>query len=356
MPRQPSLLPDEDNYFALLNELKSRIRSAQIKAAIAVNQELVLLYWHIGQEILLKQSEQGWGAKVIERLARDLKHEFPNMKGFSRSNLLYMRAFAEAYPDQQIVQQAVGQIPWGHNVRLLEKVKDPQERLWYVQQTIANGWSRHILTLQIESNLYQRQGGAVTNFEQTLPKPQSDLAQQLIKDEYHLDFLTVTSSVQERELEAALVAHIRDFLLELGVGFAFVGSQYRLEVSGNEYFIDMLFYHLKLRCYIVIDLKVTEFRPEYTGKMNFYVSAVDDLLRHTDDAPTIGIVLCKSRNKTIAEYALRNLHTPIAVSSHRLPEALKEQLPTIEQLEMELETAIQAIEAQTPEPDETASE
>jgi predicted nuclease of restriction endonuclease-like (RecB) superfamily len=223
---------------------------------------------------------------------------------------------------------------------LLNKLDDQQERLWYAERAFENGWSRPILDMQIESNLFERQGGAVTNFERTLPPEQSGLAQEIVKDPYNFDFLNLTTATHERELERALVERIRDFLLELGVGFSFVGSQYRLEVSGNEYFIDMLFYHLRLRCYVVIDLKVTEFRPEYTGKMNFYVSAVDDMLRHPDDQPTIGIVLCKSKDKTIAEYALRNVNTPIAVTSHRLPEQLKESLPSAEQLEMELNAVI----------------
>lgn len=340
----PTLFPEDENYFALLDGLKQRIRTAQVKAALAVNKELVLLYWSIGKEILQRQQQEGWGRKVIERLAKDLKREFPDMKGFSRSNLMYMRAFAEAWPEEQIVHQAGGQIPWKHNCILIDKVKDQTERLWYIQQTIDNGWSRNVLTLQIESDLYKRQGGAITNFERTLPSPQSDLAQQLIKDPYNFDFLTIGTDVQERELENALVGRMRDFLLELGVGFAFMGSQYPIEVSGKEYRIDLLFYHTKLRCYIIIDLKTGEFEPEYSGKMNFYVSAIDDKLRHPDDQPTIGIVLCKSKDKTVAEYALRNLNTPIAVSTHRLPQALEGQLPTAEQLEMELEAAAAELE------------
>jgi predicted nuclease of restriction endonuclease-like (RecB) superfamily len=337
---QDNLLFPADNYDVLLKDLKTRIRRAQVKAALAVNKELIILYWQIGREILARQQQEGWGAKVIDRLARDLKREFPDMKGFSPRNLKYMRAFAEAYPEQEIVQRIAAQIPWRHNQVLIDKLNAQPERLWYAQQSLENGWSRNILVMQIESNLFQRQGGAVTNFERTLPPAQSDLAQQLIKDPYNFDFLNLTSASQERELERALVERIRDFLLELGVGFAFVGSQYRLEVSGNEYFMDMLFYHLKLRCYVVIDLKVTEFRPEYTGKMNFYVAAVDDLLRHPDDQPTIGIVLCKSKDKTIAEYALRNVNTPIAVTTHSLPDQLKASLPTIEQLEMELDSLV----------------
>jgi predicted nuclease of restriction endonuclease-like (RecB) superfamily len=340
MPNHPTLFPEDANYIALLDGLKKRIRSAQVRAALAVNQELILLYWQIGREILERQQQKGWGSKVVDRLAKDLRQEFPDMKGFSRSNLLYMRAFAEAWPDEQIVQRTVGQLPWRHNIALLEKLKAPQERIWYAQQTLDSGWSRDVLVLQIESRLYQRQGGAITNFEQTLPQPQSDLVQQLIKDPYHLEFLPLGKKMQERDLENALVAHIRDFLMELGVGFAFVGSQYYLKIGGEDFYLDLLFYHLELRCFVIIDLKMGEFKAEYSGKMNLYVSAVDEQMRKAHDNPTIGIILCKSKNKTIAEYALRNLNTPIAVSTHRLPKALQEQLPSIEQLEMELESAI----------------
>lgn len=329
-------------YDQLLRDLKERIRHAQVRAALAVNRELVALYWQIGQEILLQQQQQGWGAKVIERLAKDLKKEFPDMTGFSRSNLLSMRAFAEAYPDPQIVQQLVGQIPWGHNVRILEQVKDPVQRLWYVQQTIENGWSRNVLVHQIESRLYSRLGSAVTNFELVLPQSQSDLANQILKDPYNFSFLSLSREMQERELEKGLVDHIRDFLLELGVGFSFLGSQYPLEVSGKEFRLDLLFYHVRLHCYVVIELKVGEFEPEFSGKMAFYVSAVDNLLKTEVDQPTIGIILCKSKDKTIAEYALQPLQSPISVATYRLrdtlPEPLQDSLPTIAQLEMELET------------------
>jgi len=343
MPKQTSFSDADKNYIALLDGLKKHIRSAQIKAVLAVNRELILLYWQIGQEILERQQQQGWGSKVIERLAKDLKKEFPDMQGFSSRNLKYMRSFAEAWPDEQIVQQLVAQIPWGHNVRLLEQVKDPATRLWYVQQTIENGWSRNVLTLQIESGLFERQGGAITNFEQTLPSPQSDLMQQLIKDPYHLEFLPIGKKFQERELENALVAHIRDFLMELGVGFAFVGSQYYLNIGGEDFYLDLLFYHLELRCFIIIDLKMGGFKAEYSGKMNLYVSAVDDLLRKEHDNPTIGIILCKSKNKAIAEYALRNVNTPIAISTHKLPQQLQESLPTAEQLEEQLEEAMREL-------------
>ncbi len=344
MPKTPPLFPNDENYSSLLNGLKQRIRSAQIKAAIAVNQELILLYWQIGREILLRQQQEGWGSKIITRLAKDLKREFPDMKGFSQRNLKYMRAFAEAWPDESIVQQAAAQIPWFHNCVLIERVKDSEERLWYVQKTVENGWSRNVLSMQIESGLYQRQGGAITNFARTLPNPQSDLAQNIIKDPYHFDFLNLAENAQERDLEKALVDHIRDFLLELGTGFSFVGSQYHLEVGGEDFYIDLLFYHLQLRCFVVIDLKMGEFRPEFSGKMNFYVSAIDNLMRHSSDNPTIGIILCKTKNKTIAEYALQDVNKPIGVSTHRiggeLPEALKDSLPSVEQLEIEIDTVV----------------
>jgi predicted nuclease of restriction endonuclease-like (RecB) superfamily len=296
-----------DDYEAFLQSLKERIRTAQVRAALAVNRELVLLYWQIGQEILERQKQRGWGAKVIQKLATDLKSEFPEIKGFSRTNLLYMRAFANAYPDEQIVQQLAGQIPWFHNCVLLDKIKNYDERLWYIQQTIENGWSRAILEYQIDSNLYQRQGKAITNFAQALPKPQSELAQQILKSPYNFDFLSLGKEAQERDLEKALIAHMHDFLLELGVGFSFVGSQYPLEVGEQEFRIDLLFYHLKLRCFIVIDLKMDKFEPAFSGQINFYVNVVDDVLRHPEDQPTIGIVLCKSKENTIVEYALRGL-------------------------------------------------
>lgn len=331
------------NYNQLLQDLKQRIRRAQVRASLAVNQELILLYWQLGQEILARQQQQGWGAKVIAQLAQDLRQEFPEMKGFSRSNLMYMRAFAEAYPDEQIVQQLVGQIPWGHNLRILEAAKDPSERLWYVQQTLENGWSRNVLVHHLKSGLYQRQGDAVTNFRRVLPATQSDLAQQLIKDPYNFDFLSLSKDAQERDLERALLDRIREFLLELGVGFAFVGSQYPLEVEGEDFYLDLLFYHLKLRCFVVIDLKMSAFKPEYSGKMNFYIAAVDDLLRHPDDRPTIGLILCRSKKKTIAEYALRDVNAPIGISTYTvresLPPGLEDSLPAPEQLQAQLDAA-----------------
>jgi predicted nuclease of restriction endonuclease-like (RecB) superfamily len=332
------LLPS--GYKSFFEKLKSRIESARIQAVLSANRELVMLYWDIGRQILQRQKQQGWGAKVVVRLAQDLRRAFPDMKGFSRANLLYMRAFAEAYPDKAIVQQAAGQIPWFHNVILVEKVKDSDQRLWYIQKAVENGWSRAVLIGQIESGLYKRQGGAVTNFCQTLPSSQSELAQQTLKDPYIFDFLTLSEHAAERELERGLLEHIRDFLLELGVGFSFVGSQYHLEVEGEDFYIDMLFYHLRLRCFVVIDLKMESFRPEYAGKMNFYLSAVDSRLRRPDDQPSIGIILCKTRKKLIAEYALRNTATPIGVSEYKLtrtiPAKFKSSLPAIGCLEKEL--------------------
>jgi predicted nuclease of restriction endonuclease-like (RecB) superfamily len=335
-----SLTMRPEGYDGFLEELKQRIRTAQIRAVLAVNRELILLYWQIGHEILERQDLAGWGAKIIERLASDLHREFPEAKGFSPRNLKYMRALAEAYPDPNFVQQVVAQIPWGHNVRILDGTKDRAEREWYIQQTVQNGWSRNVLVLQIESGLYRRQGKAQTNFAATLPEPQSDLAQQVLKDPYNFDFLTLSRDAHEKELELGLLEHLRKFLLELGVGFAFVGSQYPLEVGGEDFRIDLLFYHLKLRCFVVIDLKMGAFKPEYAGKMNFYLSAVDDLLRHSADQPSIGVILCKSKNAVVAEYALRDTAKPIGISEYlatiRLPEDLKGSLPTVEELEEEL--------------------
>jgi predicted nuclease of restriction endonuclease-like (RecB) superfamily len=336
-----SLFSPPPNYDDFLRDLKERIRRAQVRAALAVNRELVLLYWQMGREILTRQQSEGWGAKVIERLAKDLKQEFPQMKGFSRSNLLYMRSFAEAYSDEQIVQAVLGQITWYHNIALLDKLKSLDERLWYAQKTVENGWSRNALVLQIGNGLYRRMGGASTNFEQTLPAPQSDLAQQILKSSYNFEFLELAQTAQERDFEKALVDRIRDFLMELGVGFAFLGSQYPLEVGGKEYRLDLLFYHVRLHCYVIIDLKVVEFEPEFSGKMAFYVAAVDDILRREGDQPTIGIILCKSKNNTTVEYALRYVQHPVGVATFQLrdtlPEPLQGNLPTIEQLEMELE-------------------
>jgi predicted nuclease of restriction endonuclease-like (RecB) superfamily len=334
------LLPK--GYVELLSQLKERIRSAQLRAAVAVSHEMVILYWQIGRDILARQEHEGWGAKVIDRLAIDLRRSFPDMTGLSPRNLKYMRAFGKAWPDEAIVQQAAAQIPWFHNCILLDKVKDQNVRLWYIGKTIENGWSRAVLEHWIESDLYERQGKAKTNFEKTLPPLESDLARETLKDPYNFEFLTLSGDAEERALQKGLLAHIQQFLIELGAGFAFVGQQHRLEVGGEDFFIDLLFYHLQLRCYIVVELKTTHFKPEYAGKMNFYLSAVDDLLRHPDDKPSIGIILCKAKNQVVAEYALRDLAKPVGVSSYitklveSLPPALRGSLPSPKELEAEL--------------------
>jgi len=322
------LLPDSKVYRDLLANVKAQIRTARVRAALAANRELVLLYWQIGKEILTRQRQEGWGARVVDFLAQDLRVEFPEIRGLSTRNLKYMRSFAEAWPKKSIVQQLAAQLPWTHNCVLLDKVKAPTERLWYAQQTIQNGWSRNVLVMQIESGVYRRQGSATTNFRTTLPEPDSDLAQQLIKDPYTFDFLTLAKDARERELESGLLVHLRDFLLELGAGFAFVGSQVPLEVGGEDFRLDLLFYHLKLRSYVAIELKMGLFKPEYAGKMNFYLAVIDDLLRHPDDRPSIGLILCKEKNRVVAEYALRNVTTPLGVSEFRLP--------TVEEIEAEL--------------------
>jgi predicted nuclease of restriction endonuclease-like (RecB) superfamily len=333
-------LPTDKTYQQWLEALEAQIQQAQFRTAVRVNSELILLYWQIGKSILDKQETLGWGAKVVDRLAKDLQKAFPTIKGFSLRNLKYMRAFADAYPDEAIVQQAAAQIPWFHNCILLDKVKDPKARVWYIQQTLKNGWSRNVLAMQIDSGLYKRQGAALTNFEQTLPALQSDLARQLLKDPYSFDFLGLGDEAQEREVEQALLLHIRDFLLELGVGFAFVGSQYHLEIGGDDFYIDLLFYHLQLRCYVVIDLKTGKFKPDYAGQMNFYLSALDDVLKHLNDGPSIGLILCRDKNDLVVEYSLRGQNKPMGVSEYQLtqalPESFKGKLPTVEELEREL--------------------
>jgi predicted nuclease of restriction endonuclease-like (RecB) superfamily len=321
-------------------QLKLRIRMARLQAALSVNQELILLYWSIGREILERQAREGWGSRVIDRLSADLRRDFPDMTGLSARNLKYMRALAEAHPDHAFVQQVVARLPWGHVVRLMENVKDVTRREWYARQAIEHGWSRNVLVHQIESNLYERQGKALTNFSRTLPAVQSELAQQLIKDPYSFDFLTLGPDLVERDLERGLLEHLRSLILELGKGFAFVGSQYRLDVGDQDFYLDLLFYHLRLRCFVVIELKIEEFKPEFAGKMNFYLSAVDEQLRHPNDGPSIGIILCKSRNELIVEYALRDTAKPMGVSQYRLSTALPDQfqseLPTLEEFAREL--------------------
>ncbi|MBA3033886.1 MAG: DUF1016 family protein [Gammaproteobacteria bacterium] len=336
----PALTTTPAGYADWLADLKTRILTAQQRAALVVNRELVLLYWQIGRDILERQARQGWGAKVIERLAHDLRVAFPDMKGFSRANLMYMRAFAEAWPDAEIVQQAVGQLPWGHNLVLLTRLKDSQLRLAYAQRAIRHGWSRNVLNIHIETRLLEREGKAVTNFELNLPAPQSDLARDTLKDPYLFDFLGVGNEADERAIESAIVEHITRFLLELGAGFAYVGRQVPIEVGGDDFFIDLLFYHLKLRCYVVIELKAGPFKPEHAGQLNFYLSAVDSQVKSEQDNPTIGLLLCKSQNRVVAEYALRDSNKPIGVAEYQLvaalPAELRTSLPSIEQIEREL--------------------
>ncbi|WP_286821534.1 PDDEXK nuclease domain-containing protein [Desulfobacter sp. UBA2225] len=336
-----ALIQTPKGYADWLADLKTRIHSAQQRATLAVNRELTTLYWQIGRDILARQAQQGWGAKVIDRLSHDLRTAFPDMKGFSRANLMYMRAFAEAWPDEQIVQQAVGQLPWGHNLVLLTRLKQPDQRLSYARAAIEHGWSRNVLNINIETRVLERTGKTVSNFAQRLPAPGSDLARESLKDPYLFDFLDVGHEADEREIESALVRHITQFLLELGAGFAFVGRQVHLEVGGDDFFIDLLFYHLKLRCYVVIELKAGKFKPEHLGQLGFYLTAVDRQVKDDQDNPTIGLLLCKSKNKVVAEYALGDKTQPMGIAEYKLveslPEPLKTNLPSIEQIEKELE-------------------
>jgi len=375
----------DNEYKNWISELKLKVRSAQIKAAIAVNKELILFYWDLGNMLSEKIKTSNWGDKVLENVSKDLKDEFPDMKGFSVTNLKYCKLFYEYFLISQqavdqlpissqledgfslspqlgdelskgqdlkssqlvnennnslIVQQLVAQIPWGHIIIIITKIKNIVEAIFYIQKTKENNWSRDVLSLQIKSNLYQRQGSAITNFSNTLPEPFSDLAQQTLKDPYVFDFLQLSEGYKEKDIENQLVNHIKKFLLELGKGFAFVGQQYHIEIAEKDYYIDLLFYHIKLKCYVVIELKNTAFIPEYAGKLNFYLSAVDTLLKESDDKPTIGILLCREKNNLEAEFALRDINKPMGVSEFELttilPENLKSSLPTIEELEQNL--------------------
>jgi len=343
VPTTPPLAELPADYSALLQDLKQRIRTERLRVTLAANAAMVLLYWDIGQAILQRQQREGWGAKVIDRLSADLREAFPDMQGLSPRNLKYMRAFAEAWPDRAIVQATLAQITWYHNLALLEKLKTPEERLWYAAKTIENGWSRDVLTLQIAGRLHQRQGKAVTNFPAALPPADSDMAAQVFKDPYLFDFLGTADPRREREVERALIDHVERFLLELGQGFAFVGRQKTLEVGDRDFLIDLLFYHYVLRCFVVVELKAVPFDPAFVGQLNLYLSAVDDLLRQPDDKPTIGLLLCKGKDRTVAEYALRGFQKPIGVADWEtqivtaLPEELQASLPTVEQIEAELQ-------------------
>lgn len=341
----------ENEYQTTLADLKRQIRESQLKAAVGINKELICLYWAIGKTIVEKQEHSGWGTKIIEKLAKDIQSAFPGIEGFSRTNIFRMRAFYIAYLSNP---PAGGQlqggppeillcIPWRHNSVLIEKLKKHEERMWYAQNTLEHGWSRSVLEIMIENSIHTRQGKAVTNFRATLPAPQSDLAQNALKDPYVFDFITLHENFVEKELEAGLIAHIQKFLLELGHGFSFMGSQYPIIVDGDTSYIDLLFYHVKLRCFVVIELKARGFKPEDAGQLNFYLSAVDDILKHHTDNPTIGILLCKTRSKVKAEYAFRHINRPIAAVEYEtmltkaLPEELKSSLPTVKEIEEELE-------------------
>jgi predicted nuclease of restriction endonuclease-like (RecB) superfamily len=342
-------MPATNEYMAFLNAIKTDILQTQMRTAMAITQELAMLYWRIGQALSQKIRSEGWGAKVIEVLSRDIKEEFGHLDGFSRTNLYRMIAFYESYPNcptavGQLEENPILRIPWGHNAVLIERVKNIDQRLWYADRSIKYGWSRSMLEHWIDSNLYGREGKAPTNFKARLPEPNSDLAQQALKDPYNLSFLALEKEVRELEVERGLMRHIENFLLELGQGFSFVGRQRRLKVGGQEFFIDMLFYHLELRCYIIIELKAKTFDTRDIGQLNFYLSAVDDLLKKPSDNPSIGLLLCREKNNVLAEYALRDVNKPIGVSSYytakiteSLPKELKGKLPTIEEIEAELE-------------------
>lgn len=323
----------DKNYIITLNKIKEIIKKSQIKATISVNKELIRLYWNIGQIIVEKQKISNWGDSVISILSKDLRDEFPNMKGFSRSNLFNMRKFYLYYSCFDLkVQQLVGQLPWGHNIILIDKIKNKNEIEFYIFETLKNNWSRNTLLNQIENNLFQRSGKVINNFNKTLPKLQSDLAIQTIKDPYIFDFLDISNKAKERDIENKLVDNITKFLLELGVGFSYVGKQYCLEIEGEDFYLDLLFYHLKLRCFIVVELKSGRFKPEYIGKLNFYLSAVDKL-KHKTDNSSIGLLLCKEKNKIIVEYSLKGISKPIGVSQYKFTNRLSKSLPTKEELE-----------------------
>jgi len=343
-------LADSKSYSQVFELLKSDIRQAQLRAALSVTKELTLLYWRTGKMISEKVNKEGWGAKTLEKLARDIKDEFPSLSGFSMRNLKYMRQFAESFPED-IWAAAAAQIPWGHNMIILDKIEKHDQRLWYIQQTIENGWSRSMLEMWIESDLYKRQGKAITNFKNTLVLPQSDLAEQTLKDPYNFSFLALDKKYRERELEQGLMDHLQKFLIELGQGFAFVGRQYPIKAGQKDLSIDLLFYHLKLRFYIIVELKAREFDSRDAGQMSAYLSAVDDLLRHESDNPSIGMILCKTKDNMFVEYVLRNFNRPIGVTKfevnlvQKLPKELKSSLPTVKEIEAELEQDIQNTES-----------
>ena len=334
------IISEIEKYNSFLVDIKTQIKLSQQKAFNAVNQEMISLYFNIGKMIDTWQKELGWGAKVIDKLSLDILNEFPTMSGFSTRNLKLMVQFYKEYSNDEFVQPIVAQIPWTHNIILIQKIKDKNIRFWYMEQTLQNGWSKDILSLMIKSEVHNRTGNLVSNFSQILPPLESDLVQQSFKDPYRFDFLTITEPFRERELENNLIKHMEKFLIELGSGFAFVGRQYKLEIGDDEFYIDLLFYHLKLRCFIVVELKKGKFKPEYSGQVNFYCSAIDGILAHKDDKPTIGLILCQEKNEIVAEYSLKNMTQPIGISEYQLTEVLPKEfessLPTIEEIEQEL--------------------
>ena len=334
------IISEIEKYNSFLVDIKTQIKLSQQKAFNAVNQEMISLYFNIGKMIDTWQKELGWGAKVIDKLSLDILNEFPTMSGFSTRNLKLMVQFYKEYSNDEFVQPIVAQIPWTHNIILIQKIKDKNIRFWYMEQTLQNGWSKDILSLMINSEVHNRTGNLVSNFSQILPPLESDLVQQSFKDPYRFDFLTITEPFRERELENNLIKHMEKFLIELGSGFAFVGRQYKLEIGDDEFYIDLLFYHLKLRCFIVVELKKGKFKPEYSGQVNFYCSAIDGILAQKDDKPTIGLILCQEKNEIVAEYSLKNMTQPIGISEYQLTEVLPKEfessLPTIEEIEQEL--------------------
>lgn len=332
-----------DDYLEFINDIKDKIKKQRMTIVLNANSSMICLYWSIGKAILEKQEKEGWGAKVIDRMAQDIKDTFPDMSGFSPRNIKYMRKFAECWQDFQFVQQVVAQIPWRTNRMLLDKLDDKEKRVWYAYKTIENGWSSTILELQIESQLMERTGNSTNNFSVALPPLESDMANQIFKDPYLFDFLGTDIPRREIEVERQLIEHMQKFLLELGQGFAFVGRQVHLEVGGQDFYIDLLFYHLKLRCYVVIELKACDFEPGFVSQLNMYQNVVNDIMRHPDDKPTIGLLLVKGKNKTVVEYSLAGYQNPIGVAEWKnqmvsiLPDELKSSLPTIEEIERELE-------------------
>lgn len=335
-------LPLPASYATTLADLKARIQAERLRVVLSANTAVILLYWDIGGVILARQQAEGWGTKVVARLSADLVHAFPDMKGLSPRNLHYMRAFAAAWPDRESVQRIAAQIPWRQNQLLLDRIPSETLRCWYAEKVRQEGWSRDVLALQIDGRLHEREGQAVHNFPATLPPPTSDLAVQVFKDPYLFDFLGTADPRREVEVEQALVAHVQAFLVELGVGFAFVGKQVRIEVGDKDFYLDLLFYHLRLRCFVVIELKAVSFEPSFTGQLSFYLAAVDNQLRHPTDGPTIGLLLCRSKNRLEVEYALQGLKQPMGVANwetqlvRALPEALKTSLPSVEELEAAL--------------------